>query len=117
MKVYVCARIKNKEGYDLISQTLGTLNYNNIQYLRPQLGNQENRRDVAHYDFQLINQSDELWVFGAFGMDCMFEIGYAVGLGLPVTIFVDLTNESLIKEQWMIYGCPIKIVRLTDILI
>lgn len=116
LKVYVSSRIKDQAEYDRISETLSTLAYEDVFYLRPQLGSESSRAYSAKFDFKMIHQADEIWVVNQFGMDCMFEIGYAIGIGKPVTIFVTPDNEEKVKSQWMIYGCPIKLVQVKDLL-
>lgn len=111
MKVYVCARV-NELSYMNVSLKVGRLKYLNVEYLRPQLGDVKDRAFVAAHDMSLINQADEMWVFGDFGMDCMWEIGYAVGKGIPVTIFLDDSNRVIAANQWMLYGAPVKLMEL-----
>ncbi len=41
---------------------------------------------------------------GYFGADSNWEIGYAMGKGKLVRIFIDDSNRHLLDEYWLLYG-------------
>lgn len=53
---------------------------------------------------------DEVWVFGAIGRDCSWEIGYAQGLKKPVKFFKTAENEHMVKEDWMLFCAGTEVV-------
>lgn len=57
----------------------------------------------AIVDKLMIDQCDEVWVFGVIGRDCAWEIGYAHGLKKPVKFFKTKANEQILKQDWMLY--------------
>lgn len=66
----------------------------------------------AAVDKLQIELCDEMWVFGAIGRDCSWEVGYAQGLGIPVVFFASTENEHILDEDWMIFSAGTSIRKL-----
>lgn len=57
----------------------------------------------AAVDKLMLDLCDEVWVFGAVGRDCAWEMGYAQGLGKPVVFFVTSDNKDRVQSDWMLF--------------
>lgn len=68
----------------------------------PPVGQLSDKTLGAKADRLAIDLCDELWAFGPVGRDCCWEIGYAVGLGKKVKVFIDDTNRYVVDEDWMV---------------
>jgi nucleoside 2-deoxyribosyltransferase len=76
----------------------------------PPVGQLHHKSEGALLDKEMIEKCDEVWVFGAVGRDCCWEIGYAQGLGKKVVLHIDETNRYLIEEDWMVTLGKVEIV-------
>lgn len=106
MRVYICSSLRD-EPYAHVTGVLDKAKekFPEAIVLRPGLGGANDI--VAHVvtDVGMIREADELWVMGEYGRDCSWEIGFAMGLGMTIRVFVDSTNEHLLAQDWMIrYG-------------
>lgn len=65
---------------------------------------------AAALNKMMIENSDEVWVFGPIGRDCSWEIGYAQGRGIKVIFFKTPLNADRIESDWMLFcaGTEIK---------
>lgn len=99
--IYVCSSLR-PEVYQHVSKVLSVVAKDEKIY-RPQPGPLENRHEIVGSDCYGIEHCDELWVIGQFGRDCSWEIGYAMGLGKKVKIYVDDTNREFVDKDWMFY--------------
>lgn len=69
----------------------------------PPAGQLNDKKPGAQFDKYLIENSDEVWAFGQLGRDCAWELGFAVGLGKKVLIFLDVDNELHLEADWMLF--------------
>src|SRR6266481_42803 len=99
--IYICSSLR-AEVYAHVSKVLAVVTTDEKIY-RPQAGPAENRDSIVESDCYAIEHCDELWVIGEFGRDYSWEIGYAMGLGKIVKIFVDYTNSHFVEKDWMIH--------------
>lgn len=98
-RVYVCTPLAaGKFDLELISITL--LARNVFAFIPPR-GQLNHKTIGAKLDRKMIDACDEVYVFGPIGRDCAWEIGYATGLGKPVTIFQNESNAGMLREDWM----------------
>lgn len=65
---------------------------------------------VIHLNRHHIELSDEVWVFGKYGRDVAWEIGYAQGLGKMVRIFKTDANQQNVTDDEMMFCLPIEII-------
>ena len=114
-KIYVCTPLNpNKFNLDKITDILMKMN---VFAFIPPAGQLSNKETGALLDKRMIEECNEVYVIGAVGRDCCWEIGYASGLGKPVTIFLDHTNNYLIEEDWMVtLGCNIVDINVLTII-
>lgn len=98
-KVYICTPLKS-EKFEINSISKIILKENIFAFIPPseQL---LNKKLGAKVDQVMIRSCDELWVFGNFGRDCAWEIGFAQGLNKKVKIFVNKNNKDILKTDWM----------------
>lgn len=98
-KVYVCTPLKEEKfQLELISKIL--LEKQVFAFIPPTAQLQD-KTTGAILDKKMIEECDEVFVFGNIGRDCAWEIGYAQGLGKKVTFFVNQENEYILQEDWM----------------
>lgn len=98
-KVYVCTPLKApKFNLKLITETI--LKYQVFAFIPP-TGQLQDKTNGAILDKLMIENCDEIFVFGLIGRDCAWEIGYATGLNKKVTIFVDESNREMVESDWM----------------
>lgn len=104
LKVYICSSLKD-DNYKYVTGVLKELPP--AIHLRPTPGpvggTLEDRRHHVEVDVAMIQYCDEVWVIGAYGRDCSWEMGYAMGLNKHVRILSDLTNRETLSLDWMIY--------------
>lgn len=111
--VYICSSLR-PEVYKHVSQVL-TIVAKEEKLYRPQPGPIDNRNEIVASDCYGIEHCDELWVVGQLGRDCSWEIGYAMGLGKKVKIYVDSTNREMIEKDWMLhYGFKLGLLEFID---
>lgn len=97
--VYVCSSLR-AEVFAHVSSVLNKVSKGE-KFYRPQKSDVAEMLQTVIDDCKGIETSDELWVIGEFGRDCSWEVGYAMGLGKKVKVFVDDTNHHLVDEDWM----------------
>jgi hypothetical protein len=117
MKVYICSSLRD-EPYKHVTALLDKVvpAFPGTIVLRPSLGGDSNK--VAHViqDVGMIREADELWVMGEYGRDCSWDIGFAMGIGKKVRVFVDETNRHLLEQDWMVlYGDANKTVTYEEV--
>lgn len=100
MKVYVCTPLQ--EGKFNLPKISSVLLQAEAFAFIPPVGQLSDKVLGAQLDRLAIDQCDELWAFGPVGRDCRWEIGYALGLGKKVKLFIDNTNRYLMDEDWMV---------------
>lgn len=99
MKVYISYPM-NPEKHDLEIIQNETLKRGVFASIPP-AGQLKNKDLGAKFDKMLIEGCEEVWAFGKLGRDCAWEIGFAVGLGKQVKIFVDENNADILDSDWM----------------
>ncbi len=101
LKVYICSSLRD-DNYLHVTRLLKELPP--AVHLRPAKGEDtlEGRRNHVEIDIAMLQYCDEIWVLGAYGRDCSWEIGYAMGIKKSVRILVDDTNAHTIENDWML---------------
>lgn len=99
-KVYICTPLSD-EKFNLKLISLKILNNPDVFAFIPPQGQLCDKELGSRLDKKMIEMCDELWVFGEFGRDCSWEIGYAQGLGKRVIVIRDDSNRGILDEDWM----------------
>lgn len=99
MKVYISYPM-NPEKHNLTEITKIILKHKVFASIPPP-GQLESKKIGAELDRLLIEKCEEVWAFGKIGRDCAWELGYAVGLGKNVRIFINDENRYILFEDWM----------------
>lgn len=110
--IYVCTPLKEAK---FLINTIHEQIYNSEDPVFPFIsstGPQTGKEHASYIDKSMIEMCDEVWVFGAFGRDCAWEIGYAQGLGVHVKMFVDTSNSHIVEEGLMTFCAGTEIVYL-----
>lgn len=71
-----------------------------------------NQHQGSRVDRLSIDLCDEMWVFGAIGRDCSWEIGYADGIGKKLVFYTSDHNRDVTSSDWMIWTGDIEIREL-----
>lgn len=111
--VYICTPLsEGKFNLEKISKTI--IHENVFAFIPPQ-AQLQSREIGANLDRKMIDFCDEVWAFGPIGRDCSWELGYAQGLGKPTRIYLDKSNEDMVKDSWMMpLGCTFIIGELDE---
>lgn len=100
MKVYICSSLR-PEVYAHVTDLLKRLP--KAIHMRPYATDASQKLAHVETDVAMIKHCDEVWVVGEYGRDCSWEIGYAAGIGKPVTVWEDYTNAKHISDDWMLH--------------
>ena len=104
-KVYICTPLKlHKFRQEAISKTI----LENPGYFAfvPLTSDMGGPTLGAALDKRHLDLADEVWVFGPFGRDCAWEIGYALGLNKKVIVWITDDNREYLKTDWMLWCHP-----------
>lgn len=113
IKVYICASLRPAV-YERVTEILRNLPP--AIHLRPWGAQKGDRMGHVETDVAMINHADQLWLVGEYGRDCSWELGYAMGIGKPIKIFMDDSNASRIEDDWMLYhGLNLGLLEIIDL--
>lgn len=110
--VYISTPLKPEKFYlDQIQAKI--LETNVFAFIPPQAATTIEPEKAAIINKRMIEQCDEVWVFGPIGRDCAWEMGYAQALKKPVKFHVSPANEGIIKTDWMLFMPETQVIQPT----
>lgn len=100
---YICSSLR-QDNYDYVTNLLQESDsLKDLGLLRPHVGQLQDKHNFTELDVAMIKHSDFLLVIGEYGRDCSWEIGYAMGIGKPVTVAICPRNRDRVDEDWMLH--------------
>lgn len=111
-KVYISTPLK-EEKFNIEDIQSEILKYGVFAFIPP-TSQKVNQDQGSKVDKLSIELCDEVWVFGAIGRDCSWEIGFAHGLGKKVILYKSSHNNHIFNEDWMLFSGAIEIRKLHE---
>lgn len=110
-KIYVATPLKLKKfEFDLIQRQIRSHDvFAFIPLPQPKLPIEKCIMVNKHH----IEKCDEVWVFGVYGRDVAWEIGYAQALGKKIVVFQTKKNLKNVKDDEMMFSRQIEIREVT----
>lgn len=99
-KIYICTPLSQNK-FDLSEISKQILKEKVFAFIPPSEQLFEKKLGSS-LDKMMIENCDEVWVFGEIGRDCAWEIGYAQGLNKNVIFHVNNKNKHILEEDWMV---------------